>query len=248
MPELRITLLDSFQVLIDGQPIDGLAYTKARALLAYLLVEAGRPHQRDTLATMLWLELSASAAHANLRLVLANLHEALSDEAGEAPLLLVSRDSIAINPHRAYVLDVAEVEQLLATCHTHRHRGLDRCPIRAGALEQVVVLSAGEFFAEVTHAHSEQFAEWATVIRQHLHRQISATRLPAHLGICLDPVQADPHLVSADQRPDQARLQHIDEPGATELRHAMGEPCTRSLLREDERPVVVARGILHLVA
>jgi hypothetical protein len=50
MAQLSIRLLGPFQVTVAGEPATGFATDKARALLAYLVVEAGRPHRREALA------------------------------------------------------------------------------------------------------------------------------------------------------------------------------------------------------
>ena len=42
MPHLSLSLLGPFQVMLDGQPVTGFKSNKARALLAYLAVEADR--------------------------------------------------------------------------------------------------------------------------------------------------------------------------------------------------------------
>ena len=44
MTKLSLALLGPFQATIYGEPIPGLTSGKARALLAYLAVEADRPH------------------------------------------------------------------------------------------------------------------------------------------------------------------------------------------------------------
>jgi DNA-binding SARP family transcriptional activator len=67
MTRLSLSLLGSIQFLLDGQPVSGFAYNKARAPLAYLALEADRPHQRDALVTLLWPELPDEAARHNLR-------------------------------------------------------------------------------------------------------------------------------------------------------------------------------------
>jgi hypothetical protein len=54
MARLRLSLLAPFEVRLDKEPATGFASNKVRALLAYLAVEADRPHPRDVLAGLLW--------------------------------------------------------------------------------------------------------------------------------------------------------------------------------------------------
>ena len=56
MTHLSLKLLGAFQAAIDGQPVDDFISDKVRALLAYLAVEAGKPHRRESLAALLWAE------------------------------------------------------------------------------------------------------------------------------------------------------------------------------------------------
>ena len=56
MGHLSLFLLGSFQATLEGQPITGFESHKVRALLAYLVVEAERPHARAALAGLLWPE------------------------------------------------------------------------------------------------------------------------------------------------------------------------------------------------
>jgi DNA-binding SARP family transcriptional activator len=73
MAHLSIALLGPFQACLDGQPITTFKSDKARALLAYLAVEAARPHARDTLAALLWPDWPEAYARSSLRSALANL-------------------------------------------------------------------------------------------------------------------------------------------------------------------------------
>ena len=47
MPRLTLSLLGPFQATLDGKPITDFESDRVRALLAYLAVEADRPHRRD---------------------------------------------------------------------------------------------------------------------------------------------------------------------------------------------------------
>src|SRR5690606_7463258 len=77
MSRLSLSLLGTFQASAGERPITNFATDKVRALLAYLAVEADRPHRRDTLAALLWPEWDDSGARGNLRLALHRLREAL---------------------------------------------------------------------------------------------------------------------------------------------------------------------------
>ena len=53
---LTLSLLGPFEATLDGYPINKFESAKVQALLAYLVVEADRPHRRDALAALLWPE------------------------------------------------------------------------------------------------------------------------------------------------------------------------------------------------
>ena len=77
MAHLSIRLLGPFQVTLVGEPATGFATDKARALLAYLAVEADRPHRREALAGLLWPDYPERSARTSLRSALANLRQVM---------------------------------------------------------------------------------------------------------------------------------------------------------------------------
>ena len=62
MTLLLINLLGPFEVTLSREPVTGFDSDKVRALLSYLVVEAGRPHRREALAGLLWPERSERVA------------------------------------------------------------------------------------------------------------------------------------------------------------------------------------------
>src|SRR5512145_1611628 len=94
MPNLSLSLLGPFQAALDGQLIGGFASNKVRALLAYLAVEADRPHSRDELIGLLWPDQPDTAARASLRQALANLRQVIGDRTSTTPFLSVAVDSV----------------------------------------------------------------------------------------------------------------------------------------------------------
>jgi hypothetical protein len=105
--ELRVRVLGAAELAVDGRPLLGLASAKATALLVYLAV-TGTAHSRSALAGLLWSDLPEATARANLRLALTKLRRALPAQ------LLVTRQTVALDPARPVWVDAVEVERLLA--------------------------------------------------------------------------------------------------------------------------------------
>src|SRR3954454_9882158 len=87
---LSLCLLGGFRAERNGEPIATFESNKVRALLAYLAVEAGRPHQRSALAGLLWPDHPEELARTNLRHVLRQLRQTLPDQPGAPPILLTT--------------------------------------------------------------------------------------------------------------------------------------------------------------
>ena len=112
MPELDVRLLGSLQLKQDGQKsLTGFESNKVRALLAYLVVEATRPHRRRHLAALLWPEISESKALTNLRHVLANLRRVIADHVADPPYLIITPQTIQFNQDSDILVDVCEFER-----------------------------------------------------------------------------------------------------------------------------------------
>jgi len=109
---LSVRLLGPHQVTLDGQPVTGFKSSKVRALLAYLAVEADRPHRREVLAGLLWPDWPDRDALSNLRYALSNLRRVIGDRTAEPPFLLITRDTLHFNTASDYWLDVAAFTDL----------------------------------------------------------------------------------------------------------------------------------------
>src|SRR5687768_16592392 len=107
MTHLSLALLGPLQLTLDARPVAGFAYDKVRALLVYLVVEADRPHRRDTLAELLWPEQPQRAARDSLRQALASLRQAIGDREARVAFLQISQAAVQFNAASNYTLDVA---------------------------------------------------------------------------------------------------------------------------------------------
>jgi DNA-binding SARP family transcriptional activator/predicted ATPase len=159
---LLLSLLGSFHVVLDGQPITGFKSNKVRALLAYLSVEVDRPHPRETLAGLLWPEWPNRDALSNLRYSLSDLRRVISDRTADPPFLLIARDSLQFNPSSDYWLDVETFTQIVEA-------NLDS-PLNLEKLEQAVTLYRGSFLEGFSLEDSSTFDEWALLTQERLAR------------------------------------------------------------------------------
>ncbi len=151
MPQLSISLLGTFQITRDGSPVNELDSNKVRGLLAYLAVEADRPHTREALSALLWPDWPQESALNSLRNALAGLRRAIGDREAEPPYLLISRETIQFNRDSDAWLDVAAFE-------------------KAGGAgpEQSISLYRGPFLEGFSLPESSPFEEWLILKREQL--------------------------------------------------------------------------------
>ncbi|MBN2005579.1 MAG: AAA family ATPase [Anaerolineae bacterium] len=166
MAYLNVRLLGSFQATQRGQDAINFETTKARALLAYLAVEAERPHQREALAEMLWPDRPEGAARSNLRHTLAGLRRAIGDRDADPPFLYVTRQTIQLNGSSDIWLDAAEFEALVVRGMAVGYRNVRQ-------LEEAVGLYRGAFLEDVQIGDSAAFEEWVLLKREQYSRQVS---------------------------------------------------------------------------
>jgi DNA-binding SARP family transcriptional activator len=174
MAQLALTLLGPLQATLDGVPVAGFESQKVRALLAYLALEAKRPHAREVLAGLLWPNQTDQDARNNLRQALANLRQALGDQRATPSYLLITRDTVQFNRASTHQIDVVVFMELLATCDQHPHRHPETCRSCAQRLQQAVKRYHGDFLSAFFLADSAAFEEWALLKREWLHQRALA--------------------------------------------------------------------------
>ena len=185
MAHLSVSLLGPFEATLGGAPITDFESNKVRALLAYLAVEADRPHRRDALAGLLWPDYSNRTARTNLRNALANLRTAIGDRtrsgdrapsddrSASPPHLLITRETIQFNVTGDHWLDVAAFRAWVEADPSVPHQ-----------LEEAVALYRGGFLEGFFLKDSPAFEDWSLLTRERLQRQmLAALRLLAgHYG------------------------------------------------------------------
>jgi predicted ATPase/two-component SAPR family response regulator/Tfp pilus assembly protein PilF len=172
MTRLFISLLGPFQVALKDERITDFATDKARALLAYLAVEANRPHRREVLAELLWPDQPPRKARQSVRQALSHLRQAIGDQDSATPFLQVSREAIQFNLESDHWLDVVAFTALITACSNHPHRRIETCQPCMGRLEEAVELYRGGFLEHFFASAGHLFEEWALLKREWLHRQV----------------------------------------------------------------------------
>jgi adenylate cyclase len=178
MTQLSIFLLGSFRVALDGEPVTGFVSDKARALLAFLAVEAERAHRREALAGLLWPNYPERSARASLRNALANVRQVIGDREADPPFLCIAGQTIQFNPEGDAQVDVSafteSLEPVGASSLSH--------PGTIHELEAAVALYQGEFLEGFSLPDSPAFEEWALLKREQLQRRALAAlgRLADH--------------------------------------------------------------------
>lgn len=169
MVSLSLSFLGPFEVRLEGR-LAAFATDRARALLAYLGLEANRPHRRETLAALLWPNQPEEAALRNLTQTLVRLRQAIGDYQASPPFLQITPRTIALKAETVE-LDVVRFQSLAAASASHSHPGPAVCPACLERLEEAADLYRGEFLQGLFLTGSEPFEEWALFRREQLYRQ-----------------------------------------------------------------------------
>ena len=170
MPEIHLNLLGAFETLLDGELASGIETDKGRALLAYLALEHGRPHRRESLAGMFWPESRPARARQNLSQALYNLRQVLH-LAQDSIILQMNMQEVTFHPD-GLVVDALEFDQLMAICRQHRHVRIEVCPVCLPVLSRATGLYRGDFLSGLTLPGCESFESWQLGQAQDLQEQV----------------------------------------------------------------------------
>ena len=165
MARLTIRVLGELQVSIDDVPIQSFESDKVRALLAYLAVEADRPHSREVLIGLLWPDCTTETARHNLRQALFNLRLALGDHTAKPPYLLITRSSIQFNHESNSWLDLDQFNAYFNAWDKIRSQATADFSTLLPQLEEMVRLYRGEFIKQFYIEGSTEFEDWILIQR-----------------------------------------------------------------------------------
>jgi DNA-binding SARP family transcriptional activator len=170
---LNLSFLGAFSAKSGSNAIQGFESAKVRALLAYLMLEADKPHSRDHLVGLLWGEGDDLKSAKNLRQALSNLRKTIQDIDPDNPFLLIAADTIQANESNSLLWRDAQVfEKLISACEKHPHRKIETCTACAHRLEQAAQLYRGELLRGFNLKDSEYFQDWLVARREYFHQKM----------------------------------------------------------------------------
>ena len=168
-----ITLLGAFNVTINGEAVTRFRSTKARALLAYLLLARPQPLLRTTLCELLWPDYTTESAQTNLRQTLANLRDSL------APFAIIDADRkyvhLRVDPVTIWC-DLFQFDALLDACQQHAHTTLADCTVCQDRVQQAMALAQGGLLENFPETDSAPFSAWLQAQRARVAARLAAAQ------------------------------------------------------------------------
>ncbi|HEY3229007.1 MAG TPA: tetratricopeptide repeat protein [Roseiflexaceae bacterium] len=201
---LQISTLGGLTIARDGIVLTTLGLRKAEALLVYLVCTP-RPHAREVLIDLLWDNLPADRARANLSLLLTTLRQQIG------PYLLATRSTVAFDQQRPYWLDVVELERQCQVVIQAALRAPRSSPPaepwlsadEAAQLDHALALYQGDFLQGFTPHASADFETWVRAEQERV-RQLVVMARQALMSSCTHRGAYDTALAQANQ------LLHLD--------------------------------------
>ena len=150
---LQLTLFGTLQLQSGTEPPLRFPTSKARALLAYLVVENGRSHSRSSLVNLLWPGATEKRGRQNLSQTLRRLRLTITQAEPDIWPTLIrttaqTAQAVIGLPNNDLTCDVITFRQLLAQTAKHQHDGLETCDSCLAQLEQAVALYKGDFLGD----------------------------------------------------------------------------------------------------
>ena len=144
---VEINLFGGLNIELNGLPLNNFMSNKVPAVLVYLAVTR-RAQSRETLAALLWGDMSEVDARNNLRQALSNLRRFLD------PFIWITRDTVGLKAGTNCWIDVLEFERLVKP-----DAGSD-ASINIPALQRASDLYQGRFLQGFNLRDAPEFEAW----------------------------------------------------------------------------------------
>lgn len=149
---MEVYLLGQFQVKVNKEGITSLNHPRLQELLAYLLLQRGKPVSRQQVAFLFWPDSNEEQARTNLRNLLYRLRRALP---ASDYFLAITETSIQWRGDSSFRLDVAEFELAVLQAESAQQ------PSRIELLAQAAAHYGGDLLPEC-------YSDWLLAERERL--------------------------------------------------------------------------------
>lgn len=162
---LRIETLGGLRISLGDSAGPSFVSRKVDALLIYLACTQ-REHPRETLAELLWDDLSQERTMGNLRTALSDLQKHL------APYLIVTRYSAGVAPDTPLFVDLVTLTRALDTADRALQLNESLTAAAAAALSDALQLVNGDFLRGFTIKAARGFEGWYTLEAERIRGRI----------------------------------------------------------------------------
>jgi DNA-binding SARP family transcriptional activator/predicted ATPase len=210
MEEPKLRFLGEFTVDRAGEQVQSFKTDKDRALLAYLAVETGHPHRRESLAGMFWPDKPEKLARHSLSQALFSLRKIFQVEL-DINLFNTTQKEIFFQLEACW-LDTKAFTELIQSCEEHGHDPKFACQFCTEKLEKAAALYRGDFIAGLTLGGCPAFDEWTLIHRESYQQKMIqiVTRLShyhQHFGNFEDALDYAKRWVAVDPLDERAHRQ-----------------------------------------
>ena len=172
MSQLKISLLGTLRVELDGEAIsDSIRTRKESSILAYLAEENGRSHNKSALAKLFWPTRPDNIAVINLEQAIRGIQTAISSETNQVNPIQLSVDSVQMDTD-AFILDTHIFRNNIHSVKNHPHTNFHTCQDCIQKLEQSVDLYRGGFLEGSSLSDLPAFQDWIDQSRTRYHLQM----------------------------------------------------------------------------
>lgn len=157
-PTLEVYLLSVFQVLLDGEPVQGWPNCRGKAIFKYLITHRRRPIPKEVLMDTFWPEADPDAARNNLNVAIYGLRKILARVNPAVSYVLFQDSHYLLNPDLNIWVDAEAFMDHVRKARDHDKRG---------ELERAIqAYRAAETIYESELLVDDRYEDWLSDLRQ----------------------------------------------------------------------------------
>jgi DNA-binding SARP family transcriptional activator len=130
-PDLAVHCLGRLEVLRAGVRSGSWCSRRSKSVFKYLVVNRGRPVQKELLMGLFWPDATADAARNNLHVAVHKLRRTIRGRNQQTPIVFFRDDAYTLDPELDVWVDVEEFERLVASARRLARGGDTQSSIRS---------------------------------------------------------------------------------------------------------------------